>query len=191
MLAGGDAVVCCRWKVKEIKRALQRLEMGPGGSKQGIMGGVFGHYEAPKDLAKSVLADVMMAIELDFPKHEGSLGQELVLQSAASESATARMLVGNRERYFEELDQYVMRKGPQQPFVLYGAPGAGKSSVVSQWAERLRAKPALATGRKMPYIVLEHYATALPDCPSNAYRNLLALLVFYVKTAHFDVMHKR
>ncbi len=113
------------------------------------------------------------------------------MQSAAFESATSRSLVGDAERYFDQLDEYVTRKGTQRPFVLYGAPGAGKSSVVSQWAERLRSKPPAAPGRKMPYIVLEHYVTALPECPSNSYRNVLALFVFYMRTAHFDVMHKR
>jgi WD40 repeat protein len=97
--------------------------------------------EDGESLEESVLRDLKAAIEARFPDHTeatalGDLARELDQQE--------HFLFINNEGFierqgdFEDLDGYI-RSDLRHPFILTGSPGSGKTMLLANWIDRLRA----------------------------------------------------
>jgi tetratricopeptide (TPR) repeat protein len=112
------------------------------------------NYASPEALGPLVLADLTTVIDRLFP--EGSEPDSLTreaLDHAAYARSRARVYIGRPES-FARLDAHADGSG-DQPLVILGESGSGKSALLANWAARYRqAHPDV--------FVLDHYIGATP-----------------------------
>ena len=112
------------------------------------------NYPDSKALGDLALADLISVINKRWP--EGSEPDQLTreaLDHAAYARSRERVYIG-RPEYFARLDTHVAGNG-DQPLVILGESGSGKSALLANWAARYRkANPDV--------FVLEHYIGATP-----------------------------
>ena len=112
------------------------------------------NYPDSKALGDLALADLISVINKRWP--EGSEPDQLTreaLDHAAYARSRERVYIG-RPEYFARLDTHVAGTG-DQPLVILGESGSGKSALIANWAAHYRkANPDV--------FVLEHYIGATP-----------------------------
>ena len=111
-------------------------------------------YPAPAALGELVLADLTAIINARWP--EGSqldpLDREALDHEAYAQSRE-RFYIG-RSAYFARLDAHASASG-DQPLVILGESGSGKSALLANWAKRYRESHPDA-------LLLQHYIDATP-----------------------------
>jgi nephrocystin-3 len=130
-------------KLRELKEQIQ---------KSGFP--VHEDYPDPKVLGQLVLDDLAKVIDQQWP--EGSQPDPLTreaLDHAAFARSRERVYIG-RKAYFDKLDAYAKEKG-NQPLVILGESGSGKSALLANWTARYRE-----THPKD--LIIEHYIGATP-----------------------------
>ncbi len=112
------------------------------------------NYPGPKELGEFVLADLTKVINENWP--EGSqpdpLDREAMDHEAYAQSRE-RVYIG-RQEYFERLDVHATAND-NQPLVVLGESGSGKSALLANWVTRYRQAHPDA-------LVLQHYIGATP-----------------------------
>jgi tetratricopeptide (TPR) repeat protein len=96
------------------------------------------NYADPKALGELVLADLTKVINDTWP--EGSLPDPLdreAMDHEAFAQSRAKVYIG-RDEYFQKLDAHAAGTG-DQPLVILGESGSGKSALLANWALRHRA----------------------------------------------------
>ncbi len=112
------------------------------------------NYPDPKALGELVLADLTAVINQRWPEgSEPNPLQREALDHAAYARSRERVYIG-RPEYFARLDAHAVGRG-DQPLVILGESGSGKSALLANWVARYRqAHPET--------FVLEHYIGATP-----------------------------
>lgn len=112
------------------------------------------NYPDSKALGELVLADLTSVINERWP--EGSEPDQLTrdsLDHAAYARSRERVYIG-RSEYFTQLDAHAAGNG-DQPLVILGESGSGKSALLANWTARYRkANPEV--------FILQHYIGATP-----------------------------
>ncbi|MCB2202900.1 DUF4062 domain-containing protein [bacterium] len=90
------------------------------------------NYQDPQQLGKWVLADMTAIINQLYPEGEqlSPLAQEAIIHQAFAQSR-ARVYIGG-EQYFKKINEHI--KESNQPLVLVGTSGSGKSALLANWA---------------------------------------------------------
>jgi nephrocystin-3 len=112
------------------------------------------NYPDPKALGELVLADLTEVIDQYWP--EGSQPDPLTreaLDHAAFARSRERVYIG-RKAYFDKLDAHAKAKG-NQPLVILGESGSGKSALLANWTARYRES-------HHKDLIIEHYIGATP-----------------------------
>jgi hypothetical protein len=137
-------------KGPEEKEKLQKLKEQI--RKSGLP--VHENYPDPKALGEFVLADLTAVINKHWP--EGSQPDPLTreaLDHAAFAGSRERVYIG-RKAYFDKLDAHARGKD-NQPLVILGESGSGKSALLANWTARYREKHPKE-------LIIEHYIGATP-----------------------------
>jgi nephrocystin-3 len=95
-------------------------------------------YKNPKSFGQLVLDDLTRVIDDLYP--EGSQPDQLDRDAADHEAfarSRARIYIG-REKYFRRLDEHTA--GDDQPLVVLGESGSGKSALLANWALKYRTE---------------------------------------------------
>jgi len=115
---------------------------------------VYENYPDPKALGGLVLADLTVVIDKRWP--EGSqpdpLGRDAMDHEAYAQSRE-RVYIA-RPEYFAKLDAHADGTG-DQPLVILGESGCGKSALLANWVKHYRAEHPKV-------LVLQHYIGATP-----------------------------
>jgi tetratricopeptide (TPR) repeat protein len=90
------------------------------------------NYPDPEAVGQWILEDLWQAIDQEYPAGEvpGPLAREAAEHEAFALSR-AKMYIG-RQEYFACLDEHL--KGDDQPLIILGESGAGKSALLANWA---------------------------------------------------------
>ena len=94
------------------------------------------NYSDPGEVADSILEDLWKIIDEEYPAGSrlGPLDQEIIDHEQFAESRR-RVYIG-REEYFQRLDHHV--QSDNQPLVITGESGSGKSALLANWVYRFR-----------------------------------------------------
>lgn len=115
---------------------------------------VYENYPDPKALGELVLADLTKVINENWP--EGSqpdpLDREAMDHEAYAQSRE-RVYIG-RQEYFDRLDTHAAARD-NQPLVILGESGSGKSALLSNWVAHYRQEHP-------DTLVIQHYIGARP-----------------------------
>jgi hypothetical protein len=112
------------------------------------------NYADPKALGELVLADLTKVIDANWP--EGSQPDALdreAMDHEAYAKSRERVYIG-RQEYFDRLDTHAAAND-NQPLVILGESGSGKSALLANWVARYRQAHPDA-------LVLQHYIGATP-----------------------------
>ncbi|XP_033745872.1 LOW QUALITY PROTEIN: uncharacterized protein LOC117331312 [Pecten maximus] len=96
-------------------------------------------FASPEEVCVMIKEDLEICVNEDFP-----IGTELTPLEREQEAhqafgdARTQVYIG-REQYFIDIDK-VMEEKTDQPFVLLGESGSGKSALVANWVKRVREK---------------------------------------------------
>lgn len=111
-------------------------------------------FDSPTEMAEKFWKDLSSEIEQDFPlaAAPSNLKKEISAHKAVVEQRT-RVYVGG-EKYLEQIDNYVAAGG--YPLAVVGHSGAGKSSLMANWAKQFSQKveQASAQGDKLKDVIL-------------------------------------
>ncbi|MCJ7664201.1 MAG: NACHT domain-containing protein, partial [Desulfobacterales bacterium] len=141
---------------EEALRHAEQRKQKLAGLKERIRGSGFPvreNYRDPEELGKLVLQDLTAVIDRLFP--EGSQPDPLDREAAEHEvfaQNRARVYIG-RQTYFERLDAHA--RGEDEPLVVLGDSGLGKSALLANWALRYREEHP-------GELVLMHFIGATP-----------------------------
>lgn len=106
------------------------------------------NYSDPAEVAENILEDLWKIIDEEYPagSRPGPLDQEIIDHEQFAESRR-RVYIG-KEEYFQRLDHHV--QSDNQPLVITGESGSGKSALLANWVYRFR--------KENPDIfILQHY----------------------------------
>jgi nephrocystin-3 len=112
------------------------------------------NYPTPEALGALILKDMTAVIDRLYPEgsHPDPLDQE-AMEHAAYARSREKVYIG-RDEYFDRLDEHAGERG-EQPLVILGESGSGKSALLANWASRyLQTHPEA--------LVLQHYIGATP-----------------------------
>lgn len=130
---------------------------------------VYDNYSSPKEFGQAVLRDLTAVIDKLFP--EGSeldpLDQEKATNEAFAQSR-AQVYIG-RSDYFDRLDEHCRTK--EEPLVVLGESGSGKSALLANWVIRYRSEHP-------DDFLLMHFIGATPESTNweNMVRRILGEL---------------
>ncbi|XP_060078987.1 uncharacterized protein LOC132558436 [Ylistrum balloti] len=133
-------------------------------------------FASPEEVCVMIKEDLEFCVNEDFP-----IGTELTPLEREQEAhqafgdARTQVYIG-REQYFVDIDK-VMQEERDQPFVLLGESGSGKSALVANWVKRVREK-------EKDSFVFVHFIGSSAE--SASYLKLLRRLYEELK-AFFDI----